>query len=145
MPPPDYQITRGADAPVGGWLLVLCLLLMVWQPLSVGLTASHALESLVLGGAPLALLIVLRLLVAGMGIAAALAIFNRRPSAVTLARVVLIASAAADLIVYLTPYFPNNRAPGETPVFIAVSLIYSGVWLLYLARSRRVQRTFASV
>jgi len=90
-----------------------------------------------------ALVLLLRLLVAALGIAAALALWNRRPGAVTLARIVLVFSAAADLFVYLTPYFPSNRAPGETPIVVAVSLVYYAGWLAYLSRSRRVRRTFA--
>jgi len=75
--------------------------------------------------------------VAALGVAAGLALFSFRPGAVTLARVALIASGATDLFVYLTPYFPGNRAPGETPIFVTVSLIYHAGWLLYLSRSRR--------
>jgi len=142
--PSDYQITPTPDPPIGGWLLLLCLLLMIWQPLTVGLTSSRALNSIALGGLPVALVLILRLLVTGLGIAAALALLHRRTGAVNLARVVLVTSAATDVFVYLTPYFPSNRAPGETPIFIAVSLVYYGAWILYLSRSRRVQRTFAN-
>jgi hypothetical protein len=46
------------------------------------------------------------------------------------------------MFVYLTPYFPNNRLPGDTPFYVAGSLAYSGVWLMYLVRSRRVRNTF---
>ena len=48
-------------------------------------------------------------------------------------------SAATDVFVYLTPYFPSNRGPGETPIFVTVSLIYYAVWIIYLSRSRRVR------
>ena len=116
---------------------------MVWQPITVGLTASRALNSIAIGGLPVALVLILRLLVAGLGIAAGLALLNRRAGAVNLARVVLVVSAATDVFVYLTPYFPSNRGPGETPIFVAVSLIYYGAWIAYLSRSRRVRRTFA--
>lgn len=129
---PDYQNTR-----LPNLLLLLCLLLMIWQPIRVGLSASGALDSIALGGFPLVLVLILRLLVAALGVAAGLALFSFRPGAVTLARVALIASGATDLFVYLTPYFPGNRAPGETPIFVTVSLIYHAGWLLYLSRSRR--------
>jgi hypothetical protein len=139
----DVEPETLPEPRVGGWLLLLCLLLMIWQPLSVGLTSSAALGSIAIGGLPVTLVVILRLLVTGLGIAAGLALLNRRAGAVTLARVVLIVSAATDAFVYLTPYFPSNRAPGETPVFVAVSLIYYAIWLTYLSRSRRVRRTFA--
>ena len=142
MPSSDYQIPTPSDSRVGGWLLLLCLLLMVWQPITVGLTASRALDSIAIGGLPVLLVLILRLLVAGLGIAAGLALLNRRTGAVNLARIVLIVSAATDVFVYVTPYFPSNRAPGETPIVVTVSLLYYAVWIAYLSRSRRVRRTF---
>ncbi len=59
-----------------------------------------------------------------------------------LAKSALFLSAAMDLFVYSTPYFPSNRAPGETGVFIAASLAWYTGWLVYLFVSRRVRRTF---
>ena len=129
-----------SDAPagVGGWLLVLCLLLLVWQPLSMALVASAALDELAMRGLPLVLTLLMRVGVAAFGIAAGLALVNRRQGAVALARAALVLSAASDVFVYTTPYFPNNRPPGATPFYIAASLIYSGVWLAYLSLSKRV-------
>jgi len=127
---------------VGGWLLVLCVLLLVWHPLSFSLVAAQALEALPLRGTPLALVLAGRLLVTAIGIAAGIALLARRPAAVTLAIVALATSAAADLFVYTTPYMPSNRLPGETIWFITGSLLYHGAWLLYLVRSARVRETY---
>jgi hypothetical protein len=127
---------------VGGWLLVLCLLLLVWQPFSLALVASSALDSLAVRGLPLALVLLMRVFVAAFGIAAGLALARRRPGAVALAKLSLIMSAAADVFVYTTPYFPNNRPPGTTPFYVAASLAYSGMWLVYLIRSTRVHNTY---
>jgi hypothetical protein len=127
---------------VGGWLLVLCVLLLVWQPLSLGLLASGVLDDLALRGVPLALVLVLRVIVAAFGIAAGLALVNRRPGAVALAKASLVASAATDVFVYATPYFPSNRMPGETPFYIAAALAYYIVWFAYLFRAKRVKNTF---
>ena len=128
---------------IGGWLLVLCLLLLIWQPLSLGLVASSMLDALASGGLPAVLILLTRLIVTGFGIAAGLALLGRRPGAVTLAKVSLALSAATDVFVYTTPFFPSNRAPGETPVYIAVSVTYSIVWIVYLFRSKRVRETFS--
>ena len=127
---------------IGGWLLVLCVLLLLWQPLSLGLVASSVLDDLALRGLPLALVILLRVVVAAFGIAAGLALLNRRPGAVAMAKASLIASAATDVFVYATPYFPSNRIPGETPYYIAAALVYYIVWLAYLFRAARVKNTF---
>ena len=116
---------------------------MIWQPIRVGLAASGALVSIAVAGYPLALVLILRLLVAALGVAAGLALFSLRAGAVAFARVALVASAATDAFVYLNPYIPSNRAPGETPIFVAVSLAYHAVWILYLSLSRRVRAAFA--
>ena len=132
---------KAVKSTVGGWLLVLCALLLVWQPLSLGLVASSALGSLAFSGWPLALALLTRVVVAGLGIAAGLALLGRRPGSVTLAKAALAMSAASDVFVNTTPFVPSNRAPGEAPVYIAVSLAYSAVWIVYLSRSKRVRET----
>jgi hypothetical protein len=127
---------------VGGWLLVLCRLLIVFHPLSLAITASNALGALAVRGAAVAMILVLRLLVVALGVAAGLALQGRRPGAVTLAKVALAVSALTDLFVYTTPYFPNNRPPGDTALYVVASLAYHAIWLGYLMRSKRVRMTF---
>src|ERR1700681_1236228 len=80
-----------------GVLLLFCLLLLVWQPVSLGLVASSALGALTIRGFPLALVLTMRVLAAALGIAAGLALMGRRAGAVTLAKVSLAASAATDV------------------------------------------------
>ena len=128
---------------VGGWLLLLCRLLVVFHPLSLAVTASGALGALSVRGTAVASILILRLIVVGFGMAAGRALQHVQPGAVTLAKAALLASAATDLFVYTTPYFPNNRAPGDTPLYVAATLAYHGAWLLYLARSERVRATYA--
>ncbi len=129
---------------VGGWLLLLCRLLVVFHPLSLAVTASGALAALSVRGTAVASILVLRLIVVGFGMAAGRALQHVQPGAVTLAKAALLASAAVDLFVYTTPYFPNNRVPGDTPFYVAATLAYHGAWLLYLARSKRVRATYAN-
>jgi hypothetical protein len=127
---------------IGGWLLVLGVLLLVWQPLNLALAAPHAIDQLSLRGPGLAVVLALRLLAAGGGIAASLALFGRRPAAVSLAKGSLVFSAAVDVLVYATPYYPNNRPPGDAAIILIASLAYYVVWLSYLFRSKRVNTTF---
>jgi hypothetical protein len=133
---------RAGDG-VGGWLLLLCLLLLVWQPVSLGLVASSVLGALTIRGLPLALVLMARVLVAAVGIAAGLALLGRRAGAVTLAKVSLAVSAATDVFVYTTPFFPSNRPPGDTALVVGASLAYHGVWMIYLFRSKRVKEIFS--
>jgi hypothetical protein len=128
---------------VRGWLLVLCRLLIVFHPLSLAVTASGALNAVAVRGTAVVLILILRLIVVGFGMAAGRALQTLQAGAVTLARLALVASAGTDLFVYTTPYFPSNRLPGDTVYYVAASLAYHGAWLLYLARSKRVRVTYA--
>jgi hypothetical protein len=127
---------------VGGWLLLLSLLLRVWHPLQAAAAAPGALAALPVRGWPLAMLLAVRVGVAGVCFAAGIALTRRSPGAVRLTAAALLLSAGIDLVVYLTPIFPNNRMPGDTPYYIAATLLYHAAWLTYLARSRRVAATF---
>ena len=131
-------------ARIGGWLALLCRVLLLWQPLSLALIGSSALNSLSVRGLPLALVLLGRLIVAAFGIGAGLALLRRRPGAVALAKSALILSAGADVFVYTTPYFPNNRPPGDTTLILAASLAWYAIWLAYLFRSKRVRAVFGS-
>ena len=137
--------TSQQDAPrrVGGWLLVLCRLLIVLHPLSLAVTASNVMNALFVRGAPVAIVLLMRLAVVAFGVAAGRMLQNVRPGAIELARVALLASAALDVFVYTTPYFPSNRMPGDTTFYVIASLAYHGAWIAYLARSKRVKATFS--
>ena len=130
---------------VSGWLLILCRLLVVFHPLVLAVTAAGALGALSVRGTAVASILILRLGVVGFGMTAGRALQNRQSNAVTLAKAALILSGATDLFVYLTPYFPSNRLPGDTPLYVAATLSYHGAWLIYLARSKRVHNTFRDV
>ena len=129
----------GAPARASGWLLVLCRLLIVGHPLTLAVTAPNALNAVALRGAAVAVVLVVRLLVVAFGVAAGRALQNIRPGGVGLAKTALLLSAATDDFVYTTPYYPNNRLPGDTTLYVAASLVYHGAWLAYLYRSRRVR------
>ena len=123
-------------------LRLLCIFLLFWQPLSIGLAAAAALDAVMIRGFAAMLLLFLRLVVTAVGVGAGLALLGRRIGALTFAKYSLVASATTDLVVYVTPYFPNRRAPGETPLWILGTVVLYGGWLIYLMRSRRVRDTF---
>jgi hypothetical protein len=133
---------RSEPAGIGGWLLLLSRLLIVWQPLNLAAAAMGALDAIAVRGVAVVMVLVIRMIVTAMGIAAGIALSNRRAGAVALAKAALLCSGATDLLVYSTPYFPNNRMPGDTIYYVAASLSYHGAWLMYLFRSRRVRNTY---
>ena len=121
---------------------MLCAWLLVGQPLAAGAVAASLVDAVAVDGWPVAALLLLRVTVVAVGIAAGLALVGRRPAAVAIAKASLIFSAITDVVVYGAPYFPSNRMPGDTPLYIAGSLVYHGGWLIYLVRSRRVRDTY---
>ena len=144
VPPSTGVNDPNPPVDVGGWLLILCLLLLVGQPISLAVSAARSLGALPSRGLPLALVILGQLAVAGVGVSAGLALLGRRQGAVTLAKWSLVMSAAMDQFVYATPFLPSNRQPGTTPLYAAASLAYYAVWLEYLIRSKRVRSIFES-
>jgi hypothetical protein len=114
---------------------ILAVLLLVWHPASAALRVAMELGAVPVRGAPLAIGMVARLLVVGVGVAAGIALFNRRPGADSLAQAALVLSSVMDLVVYTTSIFPNNRMPGDTPLYIGASLLYHSAWIIYLRRS----------
>jgi len=135
---PNHQVTKLPNS-----LRLLCAFLLLVQPLAVGLSAAAVLDAaMILGFAAMALL-VLRLVVTAVGVGAGLALVGRRIGAVSFARVSLIASAATDLMIYITPYYPSRRAPGETPLWIAGTVILYGGWLAYLTTFERQRDAFS--
>jgi len=135
---------KSGDEPAGvrGWLLLLSRLLIVWQPLNLAAAGMSALGAIGVRGQVVAVILVVRMIVTAIGVAAGIALSNRQAGAVRLAKMALVSSATIDLFVYTTPYFPSNRVPGDTIYYIGVSLAYHAVWLTYLFRSRRVKNTY---
>jgi hypothetical protein len=127
---------------IGGWLLVLCFLLLVWGPVRGALVAANALAALSVRGPSLAVALVALTLVTSFGVAAGIALLSRHGPAVTMAVAALLLSAGMDLVIYLSSYFPSNRMPGDAPLYVAASLAYHGTWLGYLFRSKRVKATY---
>ena len=131
-----------SEPRVGGWLLLLCRFLLVYQPLSLAFSASIALNSLPTRGPKVLIAVAVRVIAAGIAVGAGLALTNRSPGAVTLAKVALVVSAASDVFILTTPFYPNNRPPGDTPLYVVGSLVFHGAWLAYLVRSKRVARVY---
>ena len=123
--------------------LLLAALLVVWQPLSLATTMSGLVDELATRGAGLGFILLLRLLAAGLGIAAGLALFQVKPGAAAIAKASLVASAVVDVVVYVTPWSPNNRPPGDATLILIASLMYYSAWFAYLVRSRKVRAKYS--
>ena len=94
-------------------------------------------------GLPLALVVLGQLLVAGIGVAAGLALLGSRRGAATFAKWSL-APVRRRWICSSTRRRSCRTigCPGTTPLFVVASLAYYAIWLAYLSRSKRVRNTF---
>jgi hypothetical protein len=125
--------TRDEMVPRGR--LILSALLLVYHPAVAAVRVMTDISALPVRGTPLALGIVARFIVAATSIAAGRAL-GRRLGADGLALAALTLSCALDMTVYFTSIFPNNRRPGDTPFYVAASLLYHTGWITYLWRTR---------
>jgi hypothetical protein len=134
---------RSGPQGIGGWLQVLVRMLMVWHPILYGVASSTAFNAISVRGASVAVVLVARLLVVAGGVAAGMSLRSQHAAAVRLAIASLALSAAMDVFIYTTPFYPSNRLPGETPLYAGASVAYYAAWIVYLIRSKRVHNTFS--
>ncbi len=98
-----------AMAGVGGWLLVLVLLLTVWNPANLALRAAASVSNLDARSTLSLIFLAVRLALAGIGVAAGLALWLRRPGAVWLAKLALVLFALEAIVRLVDPPRPSRR------------------------------------
>jgi hypothetical protein len=140
-------MTRSPDDPIAdprpsGWLFLLCRILIVYEPTLLALTIAPIISSITVRGWLVAGALIARVLVAGLSVAAGLALRDVRPHGVALARAALLASGAMGLMFLNTRILPSNRMPGDDLLYSLALVAHHGAWLVYLHRSRQVRRLF---
>jgi hypothetical protein len=131
-----------SDPRPRGWLLLLSRILTVYEPALLALTLAPVISSLPMRGWLVAGVLAARILVAGLSVAAGLALWHVRPHGAALARVALLASGAIGLLLLNTRILPSDRMPGDDALYSAALMSHHGAWLIYLHRSRQVRRLF---
>jgi hypothetical protein len=120
------------------------LLLIAWEPITFAVYASGVVDRVVERGALAAAVLLARVIVTSIGIAAGLAIWNDRPWAVAFARLAIVLAAAATLLVAVTHALPTNVAPGVAWAVLVVTLAWDAGWVAYLtwldATTRNAER-----
>ena len=122
---------------------MLCVLLIVWKPLGLALRIAALLPTLGYRGPLATLIIVWRVVLMGIGIAAGIALWRAEATGVTLAKVFLFLSAATAILAFETSTALISLPPFERRVMLTGVLIYNSAWYAYLARSRRVKEAYA--
>ena len=117
-------------------LSLLALLLLVLEPLGFAWYASGILTRAVDRGALAIAILLLRLIVTAIGMAAGLRLWREREAGVPLAIAALALGALTTVIITLVPALPTTRAPGIRGPIAAALLLYDVAWIAYLWRRR---------
>src|SRR4051812_48583963 len=96
-----------------GWIILLCAVLLVWQPLSFAVEASAALPTLGMRGLPGTLELGAHAIVAALSVAAGWALWQSSPAGPMLARVALIVGAIGGVQSLYWSVLPSNVFPSD--------------------------------
>jgi hypothetical protein len=122
-----------------GWLLLLCLVLFVWPPLSFAGEVASTLTTLEMRGAPAVIELLAHGLVAAVSVAGAWALWSASPGGRVLAGFALIGMGLTQVQSLYWSVLPRNTYPGDKLPRAIVVVLHSVVWLAYLRRSRMVK------
>jgi hypothetical protein len=113
---------------------ILALLLALWEPLSLAFFVAPALTTISTRGRATAAFLFARVLIAGLGIAAGIALWRDHPHARGLAAAALILSTAASAVTLTTTLLPSSIVPGDQWLYLAAIVVFNFGWLVYLGR-----------
>jgi hypothetical protein len=140
---------------VGGWLLLLCLSLVVFSPLYSVITAVVNLMGLLSGsfqGSDLRSMMIIDLIFVALltvfSIHAGLSLWQRRPNAVNIARWFLACALAYSLFILIVFALSDIASYERRNLLYLIrnsgsTLVHVVLWLAYLSRSKRVKETYA--
>jgi hypothetical protein len=158
----DVQAGRGGGSAgqkqVGGWLLVLCLLLTIVNPV-LSIAFLYLMFSIVADFpkmvAPAVLVIIVTAPLTCYSVYAGVALWKIKPGATATARnylmTVLFCSIAGTAISFLRLIFSSSNLRGVEATFTfsligtILTIISVSIWHSYLNRSRRVGETYDEV
>jgi hypothetical protein len=126
--------------PLG--VLLLIVILTIWNPASLALQAASTVWDIGSRSTLSIAFLAVRLILTSVGIAAGMALWLRRPGAISLAKLSLMLFGM-EAVVRLSSRVDLNSAPPGTRVPLAVFVILQNAgWYLYLHLSRRVRAAY---
>jgi hypothetical protein len=115
---------------------LLAVLLVAWEPLNVALTSAALLDRLADRGWPALALLVVRLAVTGVGVAAGRALWSRRPGAMLLARWATGLALGTAVVTQTTAIWPHRLPPGVRGPAAAAIIAWYATWFLWTLRQK---------
>ena len=112
----------------------LAVVLVLWEPVTLALAASSLLTRIADHGVAAWAVLVMKVGVAGVGIAAGMALWQDRPGALVLARCALALSLVTTIFARTTHFWPATLPPGVAGPALAASIAWTGGWLIWALR-----------
>jgi hypothetical protein len=125
-----------------GWLLVLCVDLFMWAPMTVAREVGATLGSLGMRGPAAVVELAVHGAVAAVAVAAAWALWIGNPRAPAFAAAAVLASGAATVQSLYWSVLPSNTMAGDRPPLALAAIAHAAGWMMYLRRSRRVRALY---
>jgi hypothetical protein len=110
-------------------------LLVVVEPITLAFAASSAIESLVDRGPASVAFLAARLAITGLGMAAGIRLWQRRPGGIVLARWSYGLQLAATVVAHATRLWPSTLAPGIAGPAFAMGVAWYSLWLGWSLRT----------
>jgi len=120
------------------WLVLLCAVLLLWQPLNFAVEAASSLTTLGMRGVIGVLELVVHGAVAAVSAAAGWALWQASPGGPKLARAAVIAIAVVGVQSLYSTALPSSVFPADRLPLAILTVAHSAVWLAYLRRSARI-------
>jgi hypothetical protein len=128
----------------GGWLLLLCAYLGIWQPVSFAAESSLALGSVSMRGTIGVLELTVHAAITAIAVAAAWALWIRNPNAPRMAEIALVGGALATVQTLSFSRLPHDVVPGARLPIALFAIAHATGWIVYLRRSRRVRSYYST-
>lgn len=117
---------------------LLALLLMIYEPLNLALTAATLLPGLPDRGWSAMALLAARLAITGFGFAVGRGLWERQPGALALARWATGLNLLTTVIVTVTSIWPKSLPPGVRGPAAIVAITWCAGWFLWTLRAASV-------
>jgi hypothetical protein len=125
-----------------GWLLLLCVDLAAWEPVSLAREVGLTLGSMAMRGTAAVVELTIHAAVAAVAVAASWALWSGNPGAPGFAAAGVVACAAATVQSLYWSVLPGNTMPGDRLPLAALAIAHAAGWIVYLRKSRRVRALY---
>ncbi|MEP6915448.1 MAG: hypothetical protein ABJC89_07370 [Acidobacteriota bacterium] len=125
-----------------GWLLLLCVDLLLGEPVKLAREVTATLGSLGMRGSPAVVELGVHAAIAAVAVAAGWALSIGNPGAPGFAAVAILVSAAASVQSLYWSVLPSSTMPGDRLPLALAAIAHAAGWMVYLRRSRRVRALY---